>query len=232
MLFRRTTSISGSTGPASAFFTVASGKAPSAAIPPAARPELRRKLRRSIWPAAPATAARADDREDERCWVEPVRLFTSMDGSPPSKPVQRVVLLDVLGFLVAGFDPILPALLRLRARDGQRHGHRRGGAGQSNGLQEVAALHQPGALPIRSIRCHVPSSPCSLKRYALQLFVNKRRYEKSQVRSHKKPRTRNAVDGGLEGKSRRDHHLAQDANRDGCRHAGRGRICRPGSGDQ
>src|SRR3954470_5186560 len=189
MLFRRTTSISGSTGPASAFFTVASGKAPSTAIPPAARPELRRKLRRSIWPAAPATAAKADDREDEHCWVEPVRLFTSMDGSPPSKPVQRVVLLDVLGFLVARFDPLLPALLRFRARDGQRHGHRRGGAGQSNGLQEVPALHQSGALPSRSIRCHIPSSPCSQKRCAPQLFVNKRRYEKSQVRTHKKPKT-------------------------------------------
>src|SRR3954464_13595251 len=147
MLLRRTTSISGSTGPASAFFTVASGKAPSAAIPPAARPELRRKLRRSIWPAAPATAARADDRRDERCWVEPVRLFTSMDGSPPSKGSKRVVLLDVLGFLVAGFDPFLPVSESRRARDGQRHGRRRGGAGQSKGLQQRATPPQSCAPP-------------------------------------------------------------------------------------
>src|SRR5687768_11152055 len=105
MLLRRVTSISGSTGPASAFFTVASGKAPSAAMPPAARPELRRKLRRSIWPVLLAAAAKVDARGER--WAEPARLFTSMDGSPPSKPVQRVELFDVLGFLVARLDSLL-----------------------------------------------------------------------------------------------------------------------------
>ncbi len=62
MLLRRITSAPGAGGgPASALRTLPRGSAPSAASPPAVRPERRRKARRSIlplvWPASAAESA-------------------------------------------------------------------------------------------------------------------------------------------------------------------------------
>ena len=173
MLFRRVTSISGSTGPASAFFTVASGKAPKAAMPPAAKPELRRKLRRSIWPAALTAAVRVDAREER--WAEPARLFTSIGRFSPSKPVQRVELLHMLGFLIAGLDPLLA--LSAASAPVTASGTATAAAVPAKPTAFRKSRRSTGS-GLLLIRCHIHSSLCSLKRASRPDFASTRQETK------------------------------------------------------
>src|SRR4051812_29160630 len=78
--------------------TVASGKAPAAASPPAARPERRRKLRRSSWPwDGPAKAVA---RVPRRAWRS-VRLISMCVPLSARIPVHAIVGLHVIGLPVA-----------------------------------------------------------------------------------------------------------------------------------
>src|SRR6201989_233619 len=88
-------------GPACALRTEPSGINPIAAPAPAARPELRRNVRRSRTPdarpaAIPCKRARPAD---------PSLRFINMCGFP-SVAVDAIVILDVIGFLVTGLDAL------------------------------------------------------------------------------------------------------------------------------
>src|SRR5229473_6137900 len=96
-------------GPACALRTEPSGISPSAAPAPAARPDLRRNLRRSRTPEArpaaiPCKRARPAD---------PSFRFINMCVIP-SIAVDAIVVLDVIGFLVAGLDALGLRLLSHR----------------------------------------------------------------------------------------------------------------------
>src|SRR3984893_17332960 len=122
-------------GPACALRTEPSGINPNAAPAPAARPERRRNVRRSRTPdarpaAIPCKRARPAD---------PSLRFINMCVIP-SVAVDAIVVLDVIGFLVAGLDALglrlvgdgLPAL--------QRH-HRGGGDRRSAHHEETPPVH-------------------------------------------------------------------------------------------
>src|SRR4051812_22926760 len=93
-------------GPACALRTDPSGIRPRAAPAPAARPERRRNVRRSSTPEARPAAT-------------PCRRVLPADPSlrfinmcvVPSIAVDAIVVLDVIGFLVAGLDPLALGLV-------------------------------------------------------------------------------------------------------------------------
>src|ERR1700688_2530286 len=106
-------------GPACALRTDPSGIKPNAAPAPAARPDRRRNVRRSRTPEArpaaiPCKRARPAD---------PSLRFINMCVAP-SIAVDAIVVLDVIGFLVAGLDAFGLRFLRLGLAARKRH-HRR-----------------------------------------------------------------------------------------------------------
>src|SRR6185369_10666255 len=103
-------------GPACALRTDPSGINPSAAPAPAVRPDRRRKVRRSRTPEArpaaiPCKRARPADPS--------LRLINMCVA--PSVAVDAVVVLDVVGFLVAGLDPFGLRLVRCGLAARERH---------------------------------------------------------------------------------------------------------------
>src|SRR3954462_14792308 len=133
-------------GPACALRTAPSGIRPSAAPAPAARPERRRKVRRSSTPegrpgAPPCKRALPAD---------PSLRFINM-CVVPSVAVDAIVILDVIGFLVAGLDPLGLRLLGFRLGAGQRH-HRGGGDRRSAHQQEATPVHPCGSLRLGLLR--------------------------------------------------------------------------------
>src|SRR3982075_2422038 len=103
-------------GPACALRTEPSGINPNAAPAPAARPERRRNVRRSRTPdarpaAIPCKRARPAD---------PSLRFINMCVFP-SVAVDAIVILDVIGFLVAGLDALGLRLVRYSLAARQRH---------------------------------------------------------------------------------------------------------------
>src|SRR4051794_12795887 len=107
-------------GPASALRTEPSGNRPSAAPAPAARPDRRRNVRRSRTPEARPAAMPCK----RALPADPSLRFINM-CVVPSIAIDAIVVLDVIGFLVAGLDALglrlvrhnLPACQR-RAGDG------------------------------------------------------------------------------------------------------------------
>src|SRR5258707_1683984 len=96
-------------GPACALRTEPSGSRPSAAPAPTARPDLRRKVRRSSTPEARPAAIpckRAPPADPS------LRLINMC--VVPSIAVDAIVVLDVIGFLVAGLYALRLRLLRRR----------------------------------------------------------------------------------------------------------------------
>src|ERR1700737_815045 len=122
-------------GPACALRTEPSGINPNAAPAPAARPERRRNVRRSRTPEArpaaiPCKRARPAD---------PSLRFINM-CVVPSIAVDAIVVLDVIGFLVAGLDALGLRLVRLGLAARQRH-HRNGSDRRSAHQEEAAPVH-------------------------------------------------------------------------------------------
>src|SRR4051795_3282890 len=108
-------------GPASALRTDPSGIRPSAAPAPAARPERRRKVRRSRTPEARPAATPCK----RALLADPSFRFINM-CVVPSVAVDAIVVLDVIGFLVAGPDAFgLRFVVGKRPGPRERH-HRRG----------------------------------------------------------------------------------------------------------
>src|ERR1700681_734030 len=98
-------------GPACALRTDPSGIKPSAAPAPAARPERRRKVRRSSTPDA-RPAAMPCKRAG---LADPSLRFINMSVAP-SIAVDAIVVLDVLGFPVSRLDALGLRLFPPRAR--------------------------------------------------------------------------------------------------------------------
>src|SRR3954451_10193083 len=94
-------------GPACALRTEPSGINPSAAPAPAARPERCRKLRRSRTPEARPAATPCN----RALPADPSLLLINM-CLIPSVAVDAIVVLDVIGFLVAGLDALGLRLVR------------------------------------------------------------------------------------------------------------------------
>src|SRR4029079_1292035 len=97
--------------------TVASGKAPTAASPPAARPERRRKLRRSSWPWD--GPAKAEARVPRRAWRS-VRLISMWVPLSARIPVHAVVGLHVIGLFVTGLALLIVGLVVRGGDAGER----------------------------------------------------------------------------------------------------------------
>src|SRR5258706_6855969 len=96
-------------GPACALRTDPSGIKPNAAPAPAARPERRRKVRRSRTPDARPAAISCK----RAGLADPSLCFINM-SVVPSIAVDAIVILDVIGFL--GTSPDALGLLLLRSR--------------------------------------------------------------------------------------------------------------------
>src|SRR4051812_9617971 len=93
-------------GPASALRTAPSGIRPSAAPAPTARPERRRKVRRSSTPDARPAATPC-----KRALLgDPSLRFINM-CVVPSVAIDAIVVLDVVGFLVAGLEALRGSLI-------------------------------------------------------------------------------------------------------------------------
>src|SRR4051794_12254609 len=103
-------------GPASALRTEPSGSKPSAAPAPAARPERRRNERRSSTPDARPAAMPCK----RALTADPSLRFINMSVFP-SIAVDAIVVLDVIGFLVAGLEALGLRLVRDRLAAGKRH---------------------------------------------------------------------------------------------------------------
>src|SRR3954452_23384298 len=103
-------------GPACALRTEPSGSKPSAAPAPAARPDRRRKVRRSRAPEASPAATPCK----RALPADPSLRFINM-CVVPSVTVDAVVVLDVVGFLVAGLDALGLRLVRHSLAARQRH---------------------------------------------------------------------------------------------------------------
>src|ERR1700704_2191702 len=124
-------------GPACALRTEPSGISPIAAPAPAARPDRRRNVRRSrISDARPAAipCKRALP-------ADPSLRFINM-CVVPSIAIDAIVVLDVVGFLVAGLDALGLRLVRLALAARQRHDRSRGHC-RSAHQEETATVH-PG----------------------------------------------------------------------------------------
>src|SRR6185369_7812825 len=121
-------------GPACALRTDPSGINPNAAPAPAARPERRKKVRRSRTPEA-RPAANPCKRA---LLAEPSFRFINM-CVVPSIAVDAIVVIDVVGLPVAGLDA-----LGLRFVAGERH-HRRRGHRRSAHHKQTATIHAFGA---------------------------------------------------------------------------------------
>src|SRR5450755_4978551 len=121
-------------GPACALRTEPSGIRPNAAPAPAARPDRRRNVRRSRTPEARPAAIPCN----RALPADPSLRFINMCVIP-SVAVDAIVVLDVIGFLVAGLDPLGLRLVRDGLAAGQRH-HRRGGDRRPAHHEEAPAV--------------------------------------------------------------------------------------------
>src|SRR4051812_9485360 len=122
-------------GPAFALRTAPSGIRPSAAPAPAARPERRRNVRRSSTPEARPAATPCK----RALPADPSLRFINM-CVVPSVAVDAIVVLDVIGFLVAGLAPFGLRLVGSRLAAGQRP-PRGGGDRRSAHQEEAAPVH-------------------------------------------------------------------------------------------
>src|SRR6195256_1157311 len=104
-------------GPACALRTDPSGIKPSAAPAPAARPDRRKKVRRSRTPEARPAAIPCK----RALPADPSLRFINMCVAP-SVAVDAIVVLDVIGFPVAGLDALGLRLIRLRLARKRHHG--------------------------------------------------------------------------------------------------------------
>src|SRR3954467_15185089 len=93
-------------GPACALRTEPSGIKPSAAPAPAARPDRRRNVRRSRTPEASPAATPCK----RALPADPSLRFINM-CVVPSIAVDAIVILDVIGFLVAGLEALRGSLI-------------------------------------------------------------------------------------------------------------------------
>src|SRR5882724_10607256 len=122
-------------GPACALRTEPSGINPSAAPAPAAKPDRRRNVRRSRTPEARPAAIPCK----RALPADPSLRFINM-CVVPSVAVDAIVFLDVIGFLVAGLDPLGLRLVGDGLAACQRH-HRGGGDRRSAHHEEAAPVH-------------------------------------------------------------------------------------------
>src|SRR3954469_20078191 len=109
MFFRISVGAPTTSGPACALRTEPSGSRPNAAPAPAARPDLRRNVRRSSTPEARPAATPCK----RALPADPSLRFINM-CVVPSIAVDAIEILDVIGFLVAGLDPLGLRLLGFR----------------------------------------------------------------------------------------------------------------------
>src|SRR5882724_508601 len=123
-------------GPASALRTEPSGIKPSAAPAPAARPDRRRNVRRSRTPEARPAAIPCK----RALFADPSLRFINM-CVVPSIAVDAIVVLDVVGFPVAGLDALGLRLVRHSLASRQRHD--RGGRNCRSAHHEQAAAVEP-----------------------------------------------------------------------------------------
>src|SRR2546421_10432063 len=96
-------------GPACALRTDPSGISPNAAPAPTVRPDRRRNVRRSRTPEARPAAIPCK----RALPADPSFRLINMCVAP-SIAVDAIVILDVIGFLVAGLDALGLRLVRLR----------------------------------------------------------------------------------------------------------------------
>src|SRR3981189_2862114 len=122
-------------GPACALRTDPSGIKPNAAPAPAAKPERRRNGRRSSTPDARPAAIPCN----RVLLADPSLRFINMCVAP-SIAVDAIVVLDVIGFLVAGLDALGLRLVRQGLATRQRH-HRSRGHRRSAHQEEAASVH-------------------------------------------------------------------------------------------
>src|ERR1700704_4952609 len=108
-------------GPACALRTEPSGIKPSAAPAPAARPDRRKKVRRSRTPEARLAAIPCK----RALFADPSLRFINM-CVVPSIAVDAIVVLDVVGFPVAGLDALGLRLVRHGLAARKRHDRSRG----------------------------------------------------------------------------------------------------------
>src|SRR5882724_5026247 len=133
-------------GPASAFRTEPSGIKPSAAPAPAARPERRRKVRRSRTPEARPAATPCK----RALLADPSLRFINM-CVVPSIAVDAIAVLDVIGFLVAGLDALSLRLVRYGFTARQRHDRSHSNC-RSAHHEQAAAVEPLGILQLAGRR--------------------------------------------------------------------------------
>src|ERR1700737_1466478 len=122
-------------GPACALRTDPSGIKPNAAPAPAARPDRRRNVRRARTPEAKPAAIPCKRARP----ADPSLRFINM-CVVPSIAVDAIVVLDVIGFLVAGLDALGLRFVRLGLAARQRH-PRRCRDRRSTHHEEAATVH-------------------------------------------------------------------------------------------
>src|SRR3954463_1251585 len=125
-------------GPACALRTEPSGIRPIAAPAPAARPDRRRNVRRSRTPDARPAAIPCK----RALPADPSLRFINM-CVVPSIAVDAIVVLDVIGFLVAGLDALGLRLLSDSFAAGERPPRGRGDR-RSAHQEETAPVHACG----------------------------------------------------------------------------------------
>src|SRR6476661_7960773 len=132
--------------PACALRTEPSGINPSAAPAPAARPDRRRNVRRSRTPEARPAAIPCK----RALPADPSLRFINMCVFP-SITVDAVIVLDVIGFLVAGLDALGLRLVGLGLAARERHDGSRGDR-RSTRQEQAAAVEPLGLLRLAGRR--------------------------------------------------------------------------------
>src|SRR5258707_352670 len=125
-------------GPAFALRTEPCGIKHRAAPPPAARPERRRKVRRSRTPDARPAATPCK----RALLADPSLRFINM-CVVPSIAVDAIVVLDVIGFLVAGLDALGLRLVGYGLAACQRH---------RRNYSDRRSAHHEAASPVHACR--------------------------------------------------------------------------------
>src|SRR3954447_9728333 len=126
-------------GPACALRTEPSGIKPNAAPAPAAKPERRRKVRRSRTPDARPAATPCK----RALPADPSLRFINM-CVVPSVAVDAIVIIDVVGLPVARLDALGPRLV-VRCGLAARQRHRRG-------CRDRRSAHHEEAAPVHACR--------------------------------------------------------------------------------
>src|SRR3954454_603556 len=123
-------------GPACALRTDPSGISPKAAPAPTVRPDRRRNERRSRTPEARPAATPCK----RALPADPSLRLINMCVIP-SVTVDAIVVLDVVGFLVAGLDALGLRLVRHNLAARERHG---------GGRSDCRSPHQEEAAPVQA----------------------------------------------------------------------------------